>query len=56
MGHTALLASSVDTVRATQISDARMAVISTEMIRGSGGSGNKEMHSDYLQVGHRWIR
>ncbi len=26
------------------------------MIRGSGGSGNTKMHSDYLQVGRGWIR
>ncbi len=32
--------------------DVRMAVISTDawMIRGSGGSGNKKMHSYYLRV------
>ncbi len=26
------------------------------MILGSGGSGNKKIHSDYLWVGHGWIR
>ncbi len=26
------------------------------MIRGSGGLGNKKVHSDYLRVGRGWIR
>ncbi len=26
------------------------------MIHGSGGSGNKKMHSEYLRLGRGWIR
>ncbi len=35
-------------------SDARMEVISAGAV-DNPRSGNKKMHSDYLQVGRRWI-